>query len=451
MKLRPYPKYKDSGVEQLGEIPEEWEIKRLKYVCSKYAEYGLNIAAENYQIDGIRFIRTTDIDDYGNLKDEGVYLNESLAKGYILNSGDLLISRSGTIGRSFLYDSSKNEKATYAGYLVRYSLDEKETFPKYIFYFIQGHSFFEWLKTQLIETTISNVNGQKYSNLSVTLPSLDKQIQITNYLDQKTSKIDELTKKNERLIELLKERRQAIIFQAVTKGLPAAAAAQAGLDPNVKMKDSGIEWLGKIPEGWDLKRLKYVCSKYAEYGLNIAAENYQIDGIRFIRTTDIDDYGNLKEEGVYLDELLSKHYVLNDGDILISRSGTIGRTFLFDSKKNEKATYAGYLVRFCLDRKETVPKYIFYFAQSHSFFEWLKTQLIETTIGNVNGQKYANLLVTLPQKEHQTQIANYLDQKTSKIDGLIKKIESQIENLKEHRQTLISNIVTGKVSVSDTA
>jgi len=440
MKLRPYQKYKDSGVEWLGEIPEEWKIKRLKYIA--HIEMGQSPYSSFYNKDGIGvpFLQ-------GNADFKGLYPQPQVwttDDNKYSQKNDILISVRAPVGELNI----SNDRYSIGRGLAALRFNKKSNFKYFYYLFIKSKNYFDSVSTG---TTYSAISTNDIKNIIIAVPPIDQQTKIGKYLDHKTSKIDELIKKNEKLIELLKEKRQAIISQAVTKGLPAAAAAQAGLDPNVKMKDSGIEWLGKIPEGWDLRRLKYVCSTYAEYGLNIAAENYQIDGIRFIRTTDIDDYGNLKEEGVYLDELLSKHYVLNDGDILISRSGTIGRTFLFDSKKNEKATYAGYLVRFCLDRKETVPKYIFYFAQSHSFFEWLKTQLIETTIGNVNGQKYANLLVTLPQKEHQTQIANYLDQKTSKIDGLIKKIKSQIENLKEYRQTLISNVVTGKVRIFDTA
>ena len=413
MKLRPYQKYKDSGVEWLGEIPEEWKIKRLKYIA--HIEMGQSPYSSFYNKDGIGvpFLQ-------GNADFKGLYPQPQVWTtdgNKYSQKNDILISVRAPVGELNI----SNDRYSIGRGLAALRFNKKSNFKYFYYLFIKSKNYFDSVSTG---TTYSAISTNDIKNIIIAVPPIDQQTKIGKYLDHKTSKIDELIKKNEKLIELLKEKRQAIISQAVTKGLPAAAAAQAGLDPNVKMKDSGIEWLGKIPEGWDLRRLKYVCSTYAEYGLNIAAENYQIDGIRFIRTTDIDDYGNLKEEGVYLDELLSKHYVLNDGDILISRSGTIGRTFLFDSKKNEKATYAGYLVRFCLDRKETVPKYIFYFAQSHSFFEWLKTQLIETTIGNVNGQKYANLLVTLPQKEHQTQIANYLDQKTSKIDGLIKKIGS---------------------------
>jgi len=215
------------------------------------------------------------------------------------------------------------------------------------------------------------------------------------------------------------------------------------------MKNSGVDWIGEIPEGWEVRKLKYICTKYAEYGLNIASDNYQTDGIRFIRTTDIDEYGNLKDGGIYINNSLSKGYTLKNGDLLISRSGTIGRTFLFDSEKNEKATYAGYLVRFSIDKNKAIPKYIFYFTKTNSFFAWLEIQSIETTIENVNGQKYANLLITIPPLTEQTTIASFLDKATEKIDKTIKLIEKKIELLEEYKKSLIHHVVTGKVDVRE--
>lgn len=124
-KYKTYSKYKPSGTGWLGDIPEEWEVKRLKYLCSKSADYGLNMEAENYQTQGVRFIRTSDVNDDGYLSEEGVYLNSDLVPfEYLLSKGDILLSRSGTIGRSYVC-SHLDEKSTYAGYLVRFRSQQK--------------------------------------------------------------------------------------------------------------------------------------------------------------------------------------------------------------------------------------------------------------------------------------------------------------------------------------
>jgi type I restriction enzyme, S subunit len=446
VKLVPYPKYKDSPIEWLGKIPEGWEVIPLRRIGEIVNGSTPESSNEDYWDGDIAWLTPDDLGKHHNK-----YITDSKRKitykGYvncgttIVPKDSLILSTRAPIGHLAL---SSLEVCFNQG--CRGIIFQNNYSPSFYYYYFS--TLKEVLNSYGQGTTFFELGANKLASINVVIPSLREQTAIADFLDQKTTKIDELIKNNERLIELLKEKRQAIISHAVTKGIPPHPPLEKGGWGALKMKDSGIEWIGEIPEGWSLKRLKYVCTKYAEYGLNIEAENYQSDGIRFIRTTDIDDYGNLKNEGVYLDESLAKQYVLNNGDLLISRSGTIGRTFLFNSNNNEKATFAGYLVRFSLDKKETFPKYIFYFTQSHAFFEWIRTQLIETTIGNVNAQKYANLFVTLPAIKHQTAIANYLDQKTAKIDGTIKKIQSQIETLKEYRQTLISNVVTGKVRVN---
>lgn len=175
-------------------------------------------------------------------------------------------------------------------------------------------------------------------------------------------------------------------------------------------KDSGVEWLGEIPEVWEVKKLKYLCTKSVEYGLNISSEYYSDEGVRFLRTTDFSENGQLKEEGVIIPNEYADQQLLQKGDILISRSGTIGRTYLHDDME-ESATFASYLVRFVPSKVDVLSKYIFYFLQSHNFDEWMETQLVSSTISNVNGQKFANVLLPIPPKETQEHVANFLDEK----------------------------------------
>ena len=439
MNLKPYPKYKNSGIEWLGEIPEGWEVRRLKYVCNEYAEYGLNIEAENYQSEGIRFIRTTDLDDYGNLKNEGVYINPVLAKDYILKDGDLLISRSGTIGRSFLYKSDKNEEATYAGYLVRYSPDSEKAFPKYLFYFTLSHSFYEWLKTQLIESTIGNVNGQKYANIFLPIPPKEEQVRISGYLDHKTSKIDELIKKNERLIELLKEKRQAIISQAVTKGL----------EPNAKLKDSGIEWIGEIPEGWEVKRLKYIAKIIL--GKMLQNENSGEDKLKpYLRAQNIQwevvDVSDVKE--MWFSDYEIKKYRLQIRDLLVSEGGEVGRTSLWDGELDE-CYVQNSVHKITVNDNLINNMYLLYLLETYGKRGFFEAIVSRVSIGHLTREKLKEIEIICPPKNEQDQIVTYLTQKTSQIDNLTKNIESQIETLKEYRQTLISNVVTGKVMVGE--
>ena len=131
MKLKPYPKYRESGIQWIGKLPEGWEVKRIKHICSKSAEYGLNESAENYVGQGVRFLRITDISKDNGLIENGVYLSpESINKDYLLKTGDILLARSGSIGTSFYYDKEKHEKCSFAGYLVRFVTNNLNDFIK---------------------------------------------------------------------------------------------------------------------------------------------------------------------------------------------------------------------------------------------------------------------------------------------------------------------------------
>ena len=246
-RFRPYAEYKDSGMEWLGKIPVPWRVLPLKRLCSRSALYGANVPAESYVLAGVRFLRTTDITDEGALAPEGVYVPLADVGEYLLRSGDLLFSRSGTIGRSLLYDELRHGPCAYAGYLVRF-VPHRGLLPRYAFYFSKTRQFADWLSVSVVSSTIGNVNGQKYANLPVPFPPFAEQRAIAAFLDHETAKIDTLVAKKDRLIELLQEQRTAFISHAVTKGL----------DPNVPLKDSGVEWLGEIPVHWEVRRLKHL-------------------------------------------------------------------------------------------------------------------------------------------------------------------------------------------------
>ena len=273
-------------------------------------------------------------------------------------------------------------------------------------------------------------------NAQIPITSDKEQTQIANFLDRKTEQIDELIRIKERKIELLQEQRTALINQVVTKGL----------NPNVEMKPSGVKWIGEIPKHWTITRLKYASNIPVTYGLNIEADRYTTEGIRLIRITDIGEGGNLQQKGVYLSEdCVPQEQILNNYDLLLSRSGaTVGKSYLHLEKG--KYTSAGYLVRFNFGDYYT-SKFIYYVTLSRFYRNWLEQQIIISTIQNVNGEKYSNFQLPIPLHQEQKQIANFLDHKTKQIDELIAIEQRKIERLKEYRQSLISEAVTGKIDV----
>ena len=254
--MRAYPRYRGSGVEWLGEVPEHWEVRPFRRALRESLKYGANEAAELDDPDLPRFIRITDIDDGGRLRDETFRsLPVDVAEPYLLEPGDLLFARSGSVGRTFLYDESWGACA-FAGYLIRARVDHTQVTPEFVSYFSDSHAYASWLRTVAIQATIENVSAERYARMLLPLPPLDEQRAIAAYLDRETERIDALVAKKRLLIERLEEYRTALITRTVTRGLPPEAARAAGLDPSPRLKPSGVEWLGEVPEHWDVRRLR---------------------------------------------------------------------------------------------------------------------------------------------------------------------------------------------------
>ena len=436
--MKRYPEYKESGVEWIREIPKHWKKSRLKYESLVPVQYGLNISSDFYVEEGVRFIRTTDITDNGELIDKGVYLEpESVERIYLTQRNDFLISRSGTLGRTYLHQSDENY--TYGAYLVRFNFGCSIK-SRFIFYFTKSDCFEDWITLNTIQSTIGNVNGQKYSNLEIFLPSHTEQTQIANFLDRKTKQIDELIRIKERRIELLQEQRIALINQAVTKGL----------DPNVEMKPSGVEWIGEIPKHWEVNRLKYVAKILpSNVDKHIYPDEIQV---RLCNYTDVyyNDYitvDTVLKKGSCKESEFTK-FALRKGDVIITKDSEtpddIGvPTYVKDNLDNVVCGYHLTMIRPITCRGE----FVFRFIQSdrtRRYFELESNGITRYGLGKLSIE---NLLLPIPTDSEQRQIANFLDHKTEQIDELITAEQRKIELLKEYRQSLISEAVTGKIDV----
>ena len=442
-KYKRYERYKDSGIEWIGEIPEHWEITKLKYICSESAVYGLNESAENYVEEGVRFIRTTDIDNKGNLDNSmgGVFLPEEKVKGYILKTGDLLVSRSGSLGTSLYFDEDKYGKCSYAGYLVKFRANSKNC-PKFLFYFSKSNIFYIQIQLALVSSTISNFNGNKYANMILPLPSYYEQKAISNFLDQKTAEIDSLIADKEKLIELLQEKRQAIITEAVTKGL----------NPNVRMKDSGIEWIGEIPEHWEVSKIKfttYVKGRIGWQGLR--ADEFIDEGPYLVTGTDFVD-GLVNWDSCY--HISMERYneappiQLRENDLLITKDGTIGKVAIVKNKPKYAILNSGIFVT-RPKNSAYLTEFMYWILNSQVFNKFIQYMSLGSTIVHLYQQTFENFSFPITNLNEQKTIAHFLDRKVAEIDGLISDIKLQIQKLKEYRQSLISEAVTGKIDVRE--
>ncbi len=268
--------------------------------------------------------------------------------------------------------------------------------------------------------------------LSVTVPDLSQQETVADYLDVETGRINALISKKSRVIELLDERRRAVITGAVTGNMNVPPSCRRHL-----------------MDGW--RKFKHFCSCLPQYGLNVPASDYASAGTRFIRTSDINDRGEMAEvDPVYVkDSIIGPKYQLQEGDLLLSRSGTLGRCLRYQHVMG-KATFAGYLIRF-RPNNGSDPRFIEYCTQSKFFQQAIEAEAPSSTISNFNAERYANLPLPWWTLDRQRAIADFLDIETGHIDALVSKAHRMIGLLTERRQALVTAAVTGRLAVPGVA
>lgn len=445
-KYQTYPKYKPSGINWLGDIPERWEAKRFGFLFS--FNKGLSITKENLQDEGIPCVNYGEIHSkYGfevnPLKNELRCVSNSYLEnnqGSVLHYGNFVFAdTSEDVEGAGNFTYLNSHELTFAGYHTIVTRPKIIINFRFLAYLFDSVSFRKQIRSMVAGIKVYSITKDILKNCYVLLPPSLVQQSIADFLDREIAKIDEMVAKKQKMMDLLKEKRQALITHAVTKGL----------DPKAKMKASGIDWLGDIPEEWEVKRLRFLSDGFFQYGANEEAVEENSENPRYIRITDIKDNGDLYEETFRsLPPEIASQYLLEDGDILFARSGaTVGKTFRY-KKSWGKCCYAGYLIKMTPDKKKIFPEFLYYFVQSHSYIEWKDSIFWQSTIQNISAEKYKNFIVCYPKIEEQKKIADFLDRETAKIDEMMKKVGTQIEKLQEYRQALISNVVTGKVMVT---
>jgi type I restriction enzyme S subunit len=295
------------------------------------------------------------------------------------------------------------------------------------------------LTTRSINQTsgIQNLDTDRYLSEEVAYPPPDEQSNIATFLDRETDKIDTLISKQVAMIDLLKEKRQAVISHAVTKGL----------DQNVSMKPSSIEWLGDVPEHWTITKLDRQCTKIGD-GLHGTPTYVDRSGIHFINGNNLVDGGIRITEStkcVSAEEMAGQKIELGDGTILISINGTIGNTALYFGELVMLGKSAGFIN--CSDSVSR--RFVHYFLNSSAVRCFFDTEVTGTTIFNLSLESIRNIPIVFPSILQQEEIVCYLDKSIAKIEALIAKAQQAIALQKEHRTALISAAVTGKIDVRD--
>lgn len=432
-------KMKDSGIEWIGEIPTDFSLYKLKYLLSSPLCYGANESGTLYSDILPRYIRITDISPNGTLKNSGMLsLDESSAQNYMLHEGDILFARSGaTVGKSFIYHNYYG-RAAYAGYLIKASFN-RLVLPEFVYYYTCSSAYEIWKNSIFIQSTIQNIGADRYSNLPISVPnSIDKQLRIVRYLNNFCSKFDAIIYNLQTSIEDYKKLKQAVITQAVTKGVRGER----------EMKNSGVEWIGKVPKEWDFRKLKAVSARI-NVGVVIRPSEYFNDNgtVPFLRGINVKEYTISSENMVYISQTsnraLSKSQV-HTGDILIVRDGNIGASCVVPSCYNGANVVSMVIVT---PNNNCDSRFLCYSLNS----EVGKTQFTLTKIGSAlthtSVSAVSNILSPVPSREEQYEIADYLDAKCAEIDGLIAKKEQLVKELESYKKSLIYEVVTGKREV----
>lgn len=427
--MKQYDSYKDSGVEWIGEVPSHWEVMPLKFTGT--FGNGLTYSPKDVVDNGILVLRSSNIQNSSLSFEDNVYVS-SVSKKLLVNKGDIIIcSRNGSaalVGKSAFIDKDIN--ATFGAFMMRYIPKINKKYGFYLFQTAIGR-----YKGYFATTTINQLTKSTIGEMKVPLANTEEQTAIVNFLDNKCSEIDNVISVQQKRIALLQELKQSVITHAVTKGL----------NPNVEMKDSGVEWIGNIPSNWEIKPLKYMailspkinaCDKSEKIVSYVPMENVRND--------------ELKEDEISIDELNSGLNSFSKGDILMAKV-----TPCFENGNIAIVNNLSHNVGFCsselfIIRAQNVNRrYLFYTLQNENYKQRCTSTLTGTGgLKRVSGHFVKNCMMPVPSENEQDNIVSYLDKKCASLNSSISKAQYQVELLQEYKQSLITEVVTGKRKVS---
>ena len=434
--MKQYDSYKESGVEWIGKVPSHWEIMPLKFTGT--FGNGLTYSPKDVVDNGILVLRSSNIQNSSLSFEDNVYVS-NVSKVLLVQKGDVIIcSRNGSaalVGKSAFIDKDIN--ATFGAFMMRYIPKINKKYGFYLFQTAIGR-----YKGYFATTTINQLTKSTIGEMKVPLANTEEQTAIVDFLDNKCSEIDKVISAQQKRIALLQELKQCVITHVVTKGL----------NPNVEMKDSGVEWIGKVPKHWEICKLKHVSSLYGRIGfrgynqtdlvsegegaITLSPSNMQ-NG-----TMDYNKCSFLSWKKYYE----SPEIMIKDGDILFVKTGsTYGKTSLVNKLPME-ATINPQIVVF---KDIKVNNHFLYYLLTNDIVQMQVSLTVGgSTIPTLSQDNILKYVIPIAPKNEQDEIANYLDKKCKSIDSSISKAQHQVELLQEYKQSLITEVVTGKRKVS---
>ncbi|MEN3324823.1 restriction endonuclease subunit S [Mariniflexile soesokkakense] len=434
-----YKNFKDSEIQWLGKIPEHWKLDRIKNIGSVKARVGWKaLKASEYVKSGYFFLSTPNIKkvdiDYNNVNyitKERYYESPEI----MLNNGDILLVKDGsTLGIVNIVEDLKSKGTVNSSIGV---LRLKNQHNKYFFYFLKSNYLQNIIGLKKEGMGVPHLFQKDINNFILTIPPLKEQSQIANYLDSKTIAIDKKIKLLQQKVKYFKAYRKTLINEVVTKGL----------DKNVKLKDSGVKWIGEIPEHWEIRRIKDIFNTLAGGTPSTGESSYWVGDIPWIPSGAVQN-GEVNKDIVksYISEealLKSSTKMARKDSILIALTGATCSNIgylNFDTTINQS------IVSIDSNHKKVSHRYYFYFLISAR--DKIRTLMTGGAQGGINQGDVKYFKICACSKSEQQQISDYLDARTSTINKIVENIQIQIKTLKELRKTLINDVVTGKVKVS---
>lgn len=431
--------YKNSGIEWIGTIPSDWKLDKIKYMANLYGRIGWQGLTSEEYIDEGPFL-VTGIDfckgriDWNNCVHISEKRWEQADKIQIKNE-DLLITKDGTVGKVAIVSDLKGKASLNSGVLL-IDLKDKNS-KKYLYWVLCSDVFWTWFNYKNSgNSTILHLYQKDFNEFIYTIPELKEQKLIANFLDKKGSEINAIIEKIENQINLLKDYKKSLITETVTKGL----------NKNVSMKDSGIEWIGEIPEEWDVSKIKYSLILMGSGSTPDSSNPLNYDGeINWIQSGDL--YG--KSYITETEKTITK-YALHGNKSLKRYIAPFVVVAMYGASVGNIAlsqidSYTNQACCVMKGNNSLDNKYLYYFLIAN------KHEMLMLAIGgtqpNISQQLIKNLTIIIPKFNDQLEIVEFLDKKCSEIDSVISKKERQLDLIKEYKKSLIYECVTGKKCV----
>ncbi len=433
-----YETYKDSGIEWIGDIPEHWEVKRLKYIGDSIIGITYN-PKEVVQENGTLVLRSSNIQNGKLSLKDTVYINKEIPERLETKIGDILIcSRNGSrrlIGKNITIDE-KTKGETFGAFMTIFRTDQYQFISKYF-----NSQVFSGQSGLFLTSTINQLTINTLNNFYTALPPEVEQKMIANYLDEKTAEIDKLIEQKKKLLKLYEKEKEVIINQAVTKGL----------NSNVKLKASGIECVGEIPVHWEVKRIRHIAKIFGRIGYRgykttdlVAKE----EGAITISPSNMKKYHMDFDSCTYLSwekyEESPEIKIFNE-DILFVKTGSTYGKVSFVKNLPEKATINPQIIVF--KEVNCVNEFLYYILKSQNIEFQVESTVVGGTIPTISQAKINNYTFPIPNNDEQLKIVEYIKTTTAKVDTKLNKTKKLIALLIEYKTTLISDVVTGKIKV----